>query len=153
MLAGAGPDARRASRPASTASGPWTPTAAPRLPERQDENWGHWIFVFDRGRFAITQENETSCTWGYGRYALNGARMSWSFEDGGGIAPNNAMNRPGEYFVFDFSTYRDTLTLTPVEGQISPLNFRAQPWRRLAETASTEHFSKHCPPPAAALNR
>ena len=120
--------------------------------EGQDENWGHWIFVFDRGRFAITQENETSCTWGYGRYALNGARMSWSFEDGGGIAPNNAMNRPGEYFVFDFSTYRDTLTLTPVEGQISPLNFRAEPWRRLAETASTEHFSKHCPPPAAALN-
>ena len=71
----------------------------------------------------------------------------------GGIAPNNAMNRPGEYFVFDFSTYRDTLTLTPVEGQISPLNFRAKPWRRLAETASTEHFSKHCPPPEAALNR
>ena len=78
-----------------------------------DENWGHWVFVFDRGRFAITQENETSCTWGYGTYAVNGARMSWTFEDGGGIAPNNAMNRPGEYFVFDFSAYRDTLTLAP----------------------------------------
>ena len=26
-------------------------------PEYLDENWGHWIFVFDRGRFAITQEN------------------------------------------------------------------------------------------------
>ncbi len=60
------------------------------LPEGLDENWGHWVFVFDRGRFAITQENETSCTWGYGTYAINGSRMAWSFEDGGGIAPNDA---------------------------------------------------------------
>ena len=108
--------------------------------------------MFDRGRFAITQENETACTWGYGTYAVDGNRMSWTFEDGGGIAPNNAMNRPGEYFVFDFSAYRDTLTLTPVDGEISPLNFRAEPWRRLSDTASREHFSERCPPPAAALH-
>ena len=86
-------------------------------PEYHDENWGHWVFVFDRGRFAITQENATSCTWGYGTYAVNGTRMSWTFEDGGGIAPNNAMNKPGEYFVFDFSAYRDTLTLDPGRGR------------------------------------
>ena len=122
------------------------------VPEYFDENWGHWVFVFDRGRFAITQENETSCTWGYGRYAVNGTRMSWSFLDGGGIAPNDATNRPGEYFVFDFSSYRDTLTLTPVEGEISPVNFRDQPWRRLAETPSSEHLSTRCPPPSAALS-
>ena len=120
-------------------------------PEYFDENWGHWVFVFDRGRFAITQENETSCTWGYGTYAVNGARTSWTFVDGGGIAPNGATNRPGEYFVFDFSAYRDTLTLSPVEGEISPLNFRDQPWRRISETASSQHFSTRCPPPAEAL--
>ncbi len=85
-----------------------------RSPDYFDENWGHWVFVFDRGRFAITQENKTSCTWGYGTYAVNGARTSWTFLDGGGIAPNGATNRPGEYFVFDFSAYRDTLTLSPV---------------------------------------
>jgi TRAP-type C4-dicarboxylate transport system substrate-binding protein len=122
-------------------------------PEGLDENWGHWVFVFDRGRFAITQENKTSCTWGYGTYAVNGTRMSWTFEDGGGIAPNNAMNKPGEYFVFDFSLYRDTLELSAVPGQISPLNFRAEPWRRLSTTPTTEQFSKRCPPPAFALNR
>lgn len=120
-------------------------------PENLDENWGHWTYVFDRGRFAYTQENETACTWGYGTYAVDGKRMSWTFEDGGGIAPNNAMNRPGEHFVFDFSAYRDTLTVTPVEGEISPLNFRAEPWRKLSNTASREYFSEHCPPPAAAL--
>ena len=102
------------------------------VPEYLDENWGHWVFVFDRGRFAITQENETSCTWGYGTYAVNGDRTSWTFLDGGGVAPNSATNRPGEYFVFVFSTYRDTLTLSPVHGEISPLNFRAQPWRRVS---------------------
>ena len=121
-------------------------------PEYLDENWGHWIYVFDRGRFAYTQENETACTWGYGTYAVDGNRMSWTFEDGGGIAPNNAMNRPGEYFVFDFSAYRDTLTVTPVDGEISPANFRAEPWRQLSDTASREHFSERCPPPAAALD-
>ena len=122
------------------------------VPDYFDENWGHWVFVFDRGRFAITQENETSCTWGYGTYAVNGTRMSWTFVDGGGIAPNHATNRPGEYFVFDFSAYRDTLTLTPVDGEISPINFRAEPWRRLSTTPSSEHFSNRCPPPIGALS-
>jgi len=123
------------------------------VPEYFDENWGHWVFVFDRGRFAITQENETSCTWGYGTYAVNGARTSWSFLDGGGIAPNNATNRPGEYFVFDFSAFRDTLELTAVDGEISPINFRAEPWRLLSSTPSTEPLSTRCPPPGAALEQ
>ena len=148
------PDATR-SGVATRLDGVWTMDTdrAAAAPDYFDENWGHWVFVFDHGRFAITQENETSCTWGYGNYAINGSRMAWTFKDGGGIAPNTATNRPGEYFVFDFSTYRDTLTLTPVKGQISPLNFRAQPWRRLGQTASTEHFSTRCPPPAGALDR
>jgi TRAP-type C4-dicarboxylate transport system substrate-binding protein len=122
-------------------------------PEYQAENWGHWIFVFDRGRFAITQENKTSCTWGHGTYAVNGNRMSWTFQDGGGIAPNDANNRPGEYFVFDFSAYRDTLVLAPVEGEISPVNFRVDPWRLLSSTPSSEHLSTRCPPPASALEQ
>jgi TRAP-type C4-dicarboxylate transport system substrate-binding protein len=122
-------------------------------PDDFDENWGHWVFVLDRGRFAITQENETSCTWGYGTYAVNGTRMSWTFLDGGGIAPNYATNRPGEYFVFDFSAYRDTLSLTPVEGEISPLNFRAEPWRRLSRSPSRDDFSTRCSPPLGALER
>ena len=102
-------------------------------PDYFDENWGHWVFVLDRGRFAITQENETSCTWGYGTYAVNGARMSWTFEDGGGIAPNNATNRPGSTSSSASALYRDTLSLSPVEGEVSPPNFRAEPWRRVSE--------------------
>ena len=48
-------------------------------PEYLDENWGHWIFVFDRGRFAITQENRTSCTWGYGTFSVDGDKTTWRF--------------------------------------------------------------------------
>jgi TRAP-type transport system periplasmic protein len=144
---------QRSARAATKIDGVWrmdTDRGAAR-PEFFPENWGHWIFVFDRGRFAITQENKLSCTWGYGRFAVDKNRTSWTFTDGGGIAPSGAMNRPGEFFVFDFSVYRDTLTLGPVKGQISPLNFRAKPWRRLSDTPSRRHLSKRCPPPAAAL--
>jgi TRAP-type C4-dicarboxylate transport system substrate-binding protein len=115
------------------------------------ENWGRWTYLFDRGRFAITQENRKACTWAYGAFAVHGNRMSWTFTDGGGIAPTGAHNTPGEYFVFGFSAYRDTLTITPVKGEISPLNFRAKPWRRLATTPTRQFLSKRCPPPAAAL--
>lgn len=107
--------------------------------------------MFDRGKFAVTQENPDACTWQYGRFDVDGNRMSWTFTDGGGIAPNEAYNKPGEFFVFDFSAYRDTLTVKPVEGEISPLNFRAKPWRRISDTPSRRYLSKRCPPPAAAL--
>ena len=120
-------------------------------PEYFPENWGHWIFVFDRGQFAFTQENKPSCTWGYGKFSVDGNRTSWTFTDGGGIAPSDAYNRPGEFFKFDLSEYRDTLTLTPVQGEISPGDFCDKPWRRVSETPSRRHFSKRCPPPADAL--
>jgi TRAP-type C4-dicarboxylate transport system substrate-binding protein len=115
------------------------------------ENWGHWIFVFDHGKFADTQENKDACTWGYGTFSVRGDKTSWRFIDGGGIAPNNAANKPGEFFVFALSSYRDTLELDPVRGQISPANFRAKPWRRLSSSPTRRYFSKRCPPPAEAL--
>ena len=120
-------------------------------PDGVAENWGHWIFVFDHGKFADTQENKAACTWGYGTFSVRGDRTSWKFIDGGGIAPNNAENKPGEFFVFRLSSYRDTLKLSPVHDGIGPLNFRAEPWRRLSSTPTRRYFSKRCPPPAEAL--
>ena len=117
------------------------------------ENYGTWIFVFDRGRFADTQENGPSCTWGYGTYTVKGAQMEWAFIDGGGSAPNGAYNRLGEFFRYRWSRYRDLLTLSRVAGAISPANFRAAPFRLINSTPSRASFSKRCPPPAAALVR
>jgi len=119
-------------------------------PEFLDENWGHWIFVFDGGRFAITQENGTSCTWGYGTYEVDGDQATWRFTDGGGQAPNDAENKPGEQFSYRLSAYRDTITLAPVKGATSPPNFNAEPWRRIG-SPSRAKLSRRCPPPAEAL--
>ena len=85
------------------------------------ENWGDAVSVFDRGRFATTQHNDQACTWAYGRYAIDGDVMTWTYEGGGGKSPNNAFNRPGEQFGFGWSMYRDVLTLTKKDGMVSPL--------------------------------
>lgn len=119
--------------------------------DRAPENYGTWVFVFRAGHFAITQEYQDACTWGYGTFTVTGAQMQWTFTDGGGIAPRNAVNKPGESFAFGWSGYRDTLTLTPVDGAVSPGNFRLKPWHRISATPKPEYLNKKCPPPANAL--
>jgi TRAP-type C4-dicarboxylate transport system substrate-binding protein len=115
------------------------------------ESWGTQTFVFSRGRFAYTEENREACIWGYGTYTVDGDIVEWTFEDGGGQSPNGATNQPGELFRFGWSRYRDQVTLTPVEGAISPANYRVEPWRRLSGKPSLDELSDRCPPPAEAL--
>jgi hypothetical protein len=74
-----------------------------RDPDPVPENYGTWTYVFARGHFAITQEDKLACTWGYGTFKVTPDRVSWTFTDGGGITPNNATNKPGEFFVFGWS--------------------------------------------------
>jgi hypothetical protein len=74
--------------------------------------------------------------------------MRWIFTAGGGIAPNDAAERPGEDFKFRWSSFRDTITLGPVRGAISPLNFRRRSWHLVSTTPSLNAFDKRCPPPA-----
>ena len=60
-------------------------------------------------------------------------------------------NKPGERFVFGWSLYRDTLTLTAVPGEISPENFMVKPWHRTGSAPSPQVFGTRCPPPSDAL--
>jgi len=115
------------------------------------ENYGHWVFVFRGTHFAITQQYQNACTWGYGKLGVTGAQMAWTFTDGGGVTPNNAQNKPGEYFVYGWSLYRGTLTLTSVPGQTSPFNFMMKPWHQISTTPTFSSLNKSCPPPADAL--
>jgi TRAP-type C4-dicarboxylate transport system substrate-binding protein len=116
------------------------------------ENWGHWVYVLSGNRIAFTQEDDEACTWAYGQLAVKRGTMAWSILDGGYTkAPNLAYNRAGESMRFRWSVYRDTLTLTPVEGEVSPPNFRARPWHRVSTKPSRSFFSKECPPPAKAI--
>ena len=124
----------------------------PTDPDRVPENYGSWVFVFRAGRFAFTEEYQDACSWGYGTLAVKGAQMEWTIIDSGGIAPNNAYNKPGEFFTFGWSAYRDTLTLTAVgSSEESPTNFRLKPWHRISTTPSAKYLNKKCPPPANAL--
>lgn len=116
------------------------------------ENLGHFVYVFDRGRFAFTQEDARACTWQYGKLAVRGHLMTWRFIDGGATkSPNHAYNKPGEFFEFKWSRYRDTLTLSPAPGAISPTTQTAEPWHRVTTRPSSSYLSRDCPPPKAAL--
>ncbi|MFF5288022.1 hypothetical protein [Paractinoplanes globisporus] len=116
-------------------------------PEKHPENWGHFVYAFGRGRFAMTQENKDSCTWQYGAFHVDGQTVTWNWLDGGGIAPTGAYNRQGERFVWRWSRYHDTMTL----AAISPTDLQPQTWRRVRAAPTTANFSKRCPLPAAAI--
>jgi TRAP-type C4-dicarboxylate transport system substrate-binding protein len=128
----------------AAASGPASDGVVP-------ENYGAWTLVLDRGHFAFTQEDKLACTWGYGTFTVRGNKMEWLVTNGGGIAPDNATNKPGEDYIFGWSLYRGVLTLSPVKGAISPGNFRVKPWARVSTTPSARFLSKRCLPPAGAL--
>lgn len=112
--------------------------------------WGHIVWVFDRGRFAINLENELVCTWAYGTHEVLGDRFAMTFIDGGGSDPLQA-NRPGELFVFGWHLEDDLLTLSPVAGEASPDPALGEPWQRTSTTPNTDAFSTNCPPPPEAL--
>lgn len=111
------------------------------------ENWGHHVFAFSHGRFAITQEAPGACTWAYGTFSVRGHRMVWDVTDGGGFGPQNANNRPGEHFEYSWSRFKDTLEVGPVRGAISPANFLALAWQRVGDDARRAPLSRRCPPP------
>jgi TRAP-type C4-dicarboxylate transport system substrate-binding protein len=116
------------------------------------ENWGHHVLAFSRGRFAITQEDREACTWVYGTYRVRGHRVTWDVVDGGGHGPQNATNRPGEHFDYDWSRFKDTLRLVGVPGAVWAPNFNVKPWRRIGDDPRKAPFSRHCPPPPAGLH-
>jgi TRAP-type C4-dicarboxylate transport system substrate-binding protein len=117
------------------------------LAEVAQENYGDFVLVIDRGRFAFTQENENACTWQYGKATFKGSELDWDFTDGGGIAPTHAENKPFDYFEWRWSFYRQVLTLRP----ILPTDLTVERWQRTSATPSKGALSHRCPPPKGAL--
>ena len=87
------------------------------------ENYGEFRFVFDRGRFAYTQQQAPACTWGFGTFTVTADKLQMSFIDGGGKSPHDAYNQPGELFDYAWSTYKGAMKWSAVPGAISP-----EPW-------------------------
>jgi TRAP-type C4-dicarboxylate transport system substrate-binding protein len=117
------------------------------------ENFGDWVFLVYRGRFAYTQRNGAACTWGYGAWQTDGNRVQWRFLDGGGMAPSGANTKPGEVHDFTWSLYRDTLTLGPIDGAVSPENYFGQPWRRVSSTPKVDRLFAKCQLPEQGVPR
>jgi len=117
------------------------------------DNYGTYTIVIDRGRFAFTQETRPACIWGYGTFTVNGNHFEQLFTDGGGLAPDDSANKPGELFTFRWSLYRGVLTLSPVNGAVSPPPSMAKPWVRISTTPSARFLNRRCLPPAGALPR
>jgi TRAP-type C4-dicarboxylate transport system substrate-binding protein len=97
------------------------------------ENYGHWRFVFDRGRLHYTQSADGASRWTRAAYTVKGDILEYTVTAYGGEAPHGAAEKTGEVFTFRWSRYRDRLTLGPVKGKISPENFRLKPWRRVGD--------------------
>ena len=156
---GCRPPARAKPGPVTPVDGVWSfdsdeaDARAAHLAEEDltPENWGHHVLAFSRGRFAITQEDREACTWVYGTYRVRGHRVTWDVVDGGGHGPQNATNRPGEHFDYDWSLFKDTLRLARVPKAVSAPNFNVKPWRRIGDDPHKAPFSRRCPPPPAGL--
>jgi len=106
------------------------------------ENFGTFVRVFDHGRFALTQHSPKSCYWAYGRYVLDGSRITFINRDGGGITPTNAGAKPGETVSLRWRLFRDELSLT------APDNPDPGAYHRISATPSSGYLDKACPPPA-----
>jgi hypothetical protein len=118
------------------------------------ENWGAWTLALDRGLMAWAQENAQACTWGYGTFVVKGGVLEIRFRDGGGIAPNNAINKPGELLAFRWRRYRDRLTLSggAHDGSAdSPQIFDGTVFTRAGDYTGAADFPVRCPLPRGAL--
>lgn len=115
------------------------------------ENYGDFVLMIDRGRFVWSQQNSKACTWAYGTESSSGSKMIWDFEDGGGIAPTQAYNRPGEHFVWGARLYHGTLSIRGVEPTVEISGGETWHWRRVADKPSERFLFRKCLPPAKAL--
>jgi hypothetical protein len=52
-----------------------------------------------------------------------------------------------------WSLYRDTLTLGPVDGAISPENYFGQPWRRVSSAPKVDRLFAKCQLPEEGIPR
>jgi TRAP-type C4-dicarboxylate transport system substrate-binding protein len=125
--------------------GVWRTTRKPAQGE-QPENYGTYIRVFDRGRYARQQWSRRACTWAYGSYTLHGKEIRLVAIKAGGIAPTNTNERPGATLPLLWNIYRGKLSL-PNAPEIHDLPIERTPYTLVDKTPSSKYFIKRCPPP------
>ena len=134
------------SRRPTPLDGVWR-TSRPKAPHEQPENYGTFIRVFDRGRWARQQWSRRACTWAYGTYSLRGKEIRRVAIKAGGIAPTSTNTRPGEMLPLLWNVYRGKLSL-PNAPELHDSPIEATPYTLVDKTPSSKYFIKRCPPPA-----
>jgi TRAP-type C4-dicarboxylate transport system substrate-binding protein len=141
-----GAQASSAPRRPTLLDGVWRTTRTPKQGV-QPENYGTFIRVFGRGRWARQQWSRRACTWAYGTYTVHGKEVRLVAIKAGGIAPTNTNARPGETLPLLWNVYRGTLSL-PNAPELHDGQIEATPYTLVDKTPSSKYFIKRCPPPA-----
>ena len=82
------------------------------------------VLVVQSGRFALSQENESACTWGAGRWRMDDEIVRLTMESGGSGKPDDHGWRPGEEFAYRWTEFDDVLQLTlAMEGSMYDFAF------------------------------
>ena len=103
-------------------------------------NWGHWVLVVQGGRFALSQENESACTWGAGRWRMDDEIVRLTMETGGSAKPDDHGWRPGEEFAYRWTEFDDVLQLT-LATEVGPYDFA---FIRETTTPDPSAFPERC---------
>jgi hypothetical protein len=136
-----------AARRPTPLDGVWRTTRTPRTGGPQPENYGTFIHVYDRGRYAFQQWSPSACTWAYGTYSLHGKRLRIVDVSAGGIAPTNSNARPGGSVTLLWNIYRDKLSM-PNAPEFHDAPVEGTPYDLVNKSPSSKYFIKRCPPPA-----
>ena len=111
-------------------------SCGPHLGQRRATSFrritGAWTLVLDRGHFAVTQEDQQACTWAFGTFTVKGDRFEWLVANGGGIAPDGATDKPGEFW-----TFRACSPSRPRAASSTSRVCRATPSRRFSSRCRT----------------
>jgi len=99
--------------------------------------------------FVSSQRAGKDCSSAYGRFTVRGQHLAMLFTDGYSNGAG-AQNQPAELFTYGWSLYRGSLTLTAVDGALSPEPLRAKPWLRVSTTPIPDRLDRECRPPRQA---
>jgi hypothetical protein len=137
-----------AARRPTPIDGVWRTTRSPaQAHDTAPENYGTFIHVFDRGRWAFQQWSQRACTWAYGTYSLRGKRVRFVDANAGGIAPTNTNAKPGGSITLLWNIYRGRLSL-PNAPEFHDQPVERTPYALINKSPSSKYFIKRCPPPA-----
>lgn len=117
-----------------------------RVSDVNPGDYGYFVWVYDRDRFAFTQRSDGACAWAYGRFVLRKNWINQLYAGAGAFGGSQA--KPGDTWNGRWSLYRNVLSIDAPQPGPPPMRLT-----RVSTTPSRRLFfvSKHCRLPDQAL--